>query len=375
MRNNKNVGIILGDTTATGGIERVSFQLAKSLKNNVHVEVLSLCKSRERELFNSGDFVIRYLTEHAETTFYNRKYKGVTAYLFDLWYLLLKSRELKKHIRETNLNYIVSCDIKMTALCLLASLCTKTKVIVIEHFEFDVPNKFLKMLRKFLYRWVHCVVIQTDEDYFKYKNILNESKINIIPNIIELKKPESVDRVKRNSIIGVGRLTNQKGFDLLISAWSLIYEKYNDWSLDIYGEGEEKENLIKLIEARNVSARTNIYPFSNQIDEVYSVSRVFVLSSRYEGLGMVLLEALSHKLPCISFDCPAGPKTIIKNGVNGLLVKTGDVNELADAIDLLLSKPDLQSLLSKNSVASLDKFTEKEVKLKWLSILGDVDES
>ncbi|MWP35844.1 glycosyltransferase, partial [Escherichia coli] len=135
------------------------------------------------------------------------------------------------------------------------------------------------------------------------------------------------NKIEQKNVLAVGRLTHQKGFDLLLQAWADA--NTHDWRLKIIGDGEELNHLNSLITELNIS-NAEIIPFQKDIQRHYSSAGIFVLSSRFEGLGMVLLEALSSGLACISFDCPAGPKSIISSD-NGVLVPTGDTIKLSQA--------------------------------------------
>ncbi|MEZ8024947.1 MULTISPECIES: glycosyltransferase family 4 protein [unclassified Vibrio] len=360
-----NLAFLLGDCTAKGGIEKVTMTLASALCKHTPTSIISLYKSNSESSFEANEVPITYLKPRNEKSMYNRT--GKFGVFFDLIYVLLKASPLRKALRKNSSDVVISCDIKMTVIALLATMFTPRKVVVIEHFEYDVPSYLLKKIRKFIYRWVSGVVILTDEDRNKYSWFGN-NKIHTIPNIVSVKHSlKSVNKDK--TVIAVGRLCHQKGFDLLISAWKKVDNR--SWNLHIYGEGEDEELLSNMIEEYYLN-NVKLFPFTPNIDEKYQSSSIFVLSSRFEGLGMVLIEALAHKLPCISFDCPAGPKTIIKHGINGTLVPTGDIEKLANAISELMESEELRNEFSRNSIDSIKEFSEVSVVNKWNVMLGGI---
>ncbi|UTV26973.1 glycosyltransferase family 4 protein [Photobacterium atrarenae] len=361
----------VGDATAKGGIEKVTLTLASKLKllKSFDVSILSLYKSHHSYICDITDVPVDYLSEKSETSMYNRNFNIIKGTFFDLFYILNKSIRFRKYLKNNKPDVVVCCDVKMVLLAYIASIFMGIKIIAVEHFEYDVPNVILKKVRKLIYKKIKNVVILTDEDKDKY-SWLNPGQLKVIPNIVSVRRENVVE--KKNTIVAVGRLCYQKGFDLLIDAWSQICEKNNTWRLEIYGDGEDRDRLLEQVDKYQIK-NIAIKPFSSNIDIVYQQSKIFVLSSRFEGLGMVLIEALAHSLACISFDCPAGPKTIIKDGKNGILVPTGDVGKLASAMDLMISDQDLRVKYAENAFGSISQFSDRVVTDKWSKIVkGDI---
>lgn len=368
---NLNISFLLGDVTAKGGIEKVTLTLSVALNNNQNVNIISLYKTHSESVFDHKGVPVNFLKGHFETSMYNRPYKSILGYFFDLVYILKKNFSLNKALTKSKAEIVVTCDIKMTILAWCSSLFTKRKIIAIEHFEYEVAHPILRKVRKILYRKIAALVTLTAEDYEKY-HWMEKHKLHTIPNIVKV-KPSTSSQNKKKDVIAVGRMTNQKGFDLLIKAWSKIYKTHSDWTLKIFGDGEDREKLQAQIDTYSIK-NIKLEYFVNDIDSVYQQSEVFVLSSRYEGLGMVLIEALAHQLACISFDCPAGPKTIIQNDKNGLLVPTGDVDRLAEAMDNLLGSKTLRDKYSQNALSSIEVYSEKSVINKWNKLLAELDD-
>lgn len=163
------------------------------------------------------------------------------------------------------------------------------------------------------------------------------NNVTVIPNPLTF-YPDIIDDVPKDfgRIIFVGRFNHEKRIDRLISAFSLIADKYLDWHVDIYGEGNEKENLLKQISESNLEGRVVIHEPTNAIYDEYKRSEMLVLCSEHEAYSLVLVEAMSCGVPCVSMDCPCGPREIIKDGVNGLLSRACDVEDLSAKIEWMI---------------------------------------
>ncbi len=161
--------------------------------------------------------------------------------------------------------------------------------------------------------------------------------VTVIPNPLTF-YPDVIDDIPKDygRIIYVGRFNHEKRIDRLISAFSLIADKYPDWHLDIFGEGNEKGNLLSQISEMNLGGRVVIHEPTNAIFDEYKRSEMLVLCSDHEASPLVLVEAMACGVPCVSLDCPNGPREIIADGKTGLLAKEGDVNDLASKIEWLI---------------------------------------
>lgn len=366
-----NIYLFLGDLSSKGGIERVTVALANGLSKFYKVTIISLYRGTKELPFRPNENVnVIYINNDFETSMYNRQLGLFEGLKFDVTYIkrkLTKFSEKKIEFNESDV--FISCDVKMSVLLYLLAKKSKSKIIAIEHFEHDVGNVVLRKIRGVLYPKFAAVLSQTYEDKSKYLKWLPAAKHKVIPNIVSFKpKDNTQQKIKQNEVLAVGRLTSQKGFDLLLKAWALADTK--GWCLKIIGDGEEYGDLMSLISSLNIS-NADIIPFQNNIQQHYDSAEIFVLSSRYEGLGMVLIEALSSGLACISFDCPAGPKTIITND-NGLLIPTGDIEKLCKAISLLIANEEIRKKLQANAVLSIDKFEESNVVAEWRELLNEI---
>ena len=213
-------------------------------------------------------------------------------------------------------------------------------------------------------------VVLTHEDKEHWGNMDN---IIVIPNFVIL--PDTLNNLsiqKENVLIAVGRLTYQKGFDRLIAACSLIKKELDGWKVCIYGNGNLKQELENQIKQCHLSDVIQIYPDTNCIDLIYQQSKGLLFSSRFEGFGMVLIEAMSYGVPSIAFGCPCGPSDIIQNGQNGLLIQDGDIESFSKAIKNFIRDELLQQRLSLGAKKSVELFSKENVIKQWEQLFEDL---
>lgn len=172
-------------------------------------------------------------------------------------------------------------------------------------------------------------------------------------------------------VIAVGRYAYQKGFDLLAEAWKLVAEKHPDWSLHLYGEGDRDE-LERRIHNLGLAGTLITHGKTSHITEKYLESSIFVLSSRYEGFGLVLTEAMSCGVPPVSFACPTGPRDIITDGLDGLLVKNGDIAGLAEKICYLIENEDVRREMGRNARESVKRFKKENIMSQWMDLFEEL---
>ena len=215
-----------------------------------------------------------------------------------------------------------------------------------------------KLVRKF-----DSFVVLTEEDAQMWGDIPN---IKVIPNAAKFIADDYSD-CEAKRVIAVGRLDYQKGFDRLVEAWDLVQKtnKYCDWHLDIFGQGEWQEMLQRMIDERNISGTAHINAPTSQIGKEYVRSSMLVMSSHYEGFPMVMIEAMACGLPVVTFDYKCGPRDIIDHESNGLLVKDGDIEGLASALMRLMDDKKLRQEMGQNARLVVERYSEVRVMGKW----------
>lgn len=330
-----------------GGTERVATLLANGLVDRHQITILS-----RKSLKNSYGLSSKI----KDIKFSGNNFKFL--------------RQCKQYIDETKPDrVIVHTMSKLTPAIILAGINAES-LWSLEHISFEFHSWFFKQLRKRLYNRVDKVITLTKNDAVNYRRFHKDVTViaNATPLTI-LKKP-----INNNSkiIISIGRLTHQKGYDFLINAWSSIEQHYPDWSLHIYGEGEDRRKLEKIIRNRNLN-NIVLKGLTNDVQSVYDNAAFYVMSSRFEGFGMVLIEAQSRGLPIISFDCPSGPAEIIHHDMDGYLVESGNIKALTAKISHLIENQSTRAKFSDNSLISAQRFQSEHIIIQWNNIINHKD--
>lgn len=215
------------------------------------------------------------------------------------------------------------------------------------------------------------IVLLTDNDLRLWSKFT--SRAVRIYNPLTLDTAPIISDLSSKQVIAVGRLTKVKGFDYLVDAWALVYKKFPDWRLVIYGEGDDREELQKQINTLGLYEVITMPGRTKNIVEKYANSSFFVLTSREEGFGNVMTEAESCGLPIIAFDCPYGPREIIKDGYNGFLIhQIGDIVALSNYIIKLIEDEQLRKKMSENALDDVQRFAIDKIKRQWVKLLNSL---
>lgn len=243
------------------------------------------------------------------------------------------------------------------------------KRIGCEHINYEALPFIYRLMRRFIYRKLDKVVLLTEVDRKKYKFLRNTC---VIPNSYSF-KPKKINDYSKKNIIAIGRLTYQKGFDMLVDAAVLLKSKLPDWKVKIVGDGEDKEKLLDKIKENDVSDFISIIPPKIDVVDIYHSASIYVMSSRFEGLPMVLIEAQSCGLPIVSFDCPEGPSEIIHDNIDGYLVEKNNIQALVEKVIYLANDENLRKQFGQNAFIASERYSSDVVKSKWLElILGEM---
>lgn len=326
-----------------GGTNRVATLLANGLAQNHQIIILSkICLENTYQLDNRVEDI---------------KFSGN-----DFGFV----RQCKQYIAQNQPdNVLIHTMSKLTPALILGGVRTNN-IWSIEHISFEFHSVLFKLLRKHFYKKIDKVITLTESDALHYKNFHKD--VTVIANATPL--PITTHKVTSNSkvIVSIGRLTYQKGYDLLINAWSLVEQTYPDWVLHIYGEGEDRDKLEQIIRDNKLD-NIVLKGLTNDVQSVYDNADIYVMSSRYEGLPVVLIEAQSRGLPIVSFDCPSGPAEIVQDTVNGYLVENGNVEKLAEKISYLIENEGVREEFSDKALISAEQYKPERIIDKWIALI------
>ena len=213
-----------------------------------------------------------------------------------------------------------------------------------------------------------ALVLLTQADARSWKGV---TKTFVIPNPTPFYPPDSSSCEKQRAIC-VGRLNEQKGYDYLIDAWAIVNKRHPDWILNVYGSGEIRKQLQNRIDKKRISNVLFLNEPTSQIVEKYMESSIYIMSSRFEGFPMVLLEAMSCGLPCVSFDCPNGAREMIDDGVNGFLVDYLNVEKLADKVCILIENENLRKRMGAKAKESVLRYNPDQIMVLWEKLFNDL---
>lgn len=270
----------------------------------------------------------------------------------------------------------------------LGDLKLPCKTIYELHFNKDFRSSFLKannkknLIWKFWgwmrdYQHIHQakkfdqLVVLTDVNLIAWQGEVN-SVIKIV-NPSPLSNPSNEKPLlSRKRAIAIGKLDRQKGFDLLIEAWDIVHKNRPEWKLDIYGVGELESQLKNKIKSLNLQSIIELKGLLHNVKYEMNQSAFYLLSSRFEGLPMVLIESITCGLPIVAFDCPTGPREIINNNDCGVLIKNGDVNALANGIIYMIDNPNLLYEMSDNALAKSKNYHIDNIMNQWIKLFNQL---
>ena len=216
------------------------------------------------------------------------------------------------------------------------------------------------------------MVVLSEADKHSWNEISN---IAVIPNPLPFDIREAdTTMLQKKQVIAVGRYVYEKGFDRLLDSWQFVSAKHPDWELVIYGAGDTSayEKQAQGLGIANVCKFNG--PVQN-IQEKYAESSIYALTSRFEGFGMVIIEAMSNNIPVVAFNCPYGPQSIITNGKDGFLVEDGNVEQLAERICYLIELPDERKEMGRNAIEKAKKYGIDAIGKRWIELFDEVTSS
>lgn len=277
-------------------------------------------------------------------------------------------KKLIKTIQNVNTDFLIST--RATYNLLVAQYApSHVRLIAQEHMVFSMhPEKLQDDIRKKYHKFDHITTL-TEDDALDYKAFIQPEHVVAIPNLLPQEYKSDPSIPKQKVILSAGRFETEKGYDLLIQAIKMIPDELAGWEVHLYGQGNEKERLEQLISQNNLAHIIKLFPPTQNLHRVMNEAQLFVLPSRFEGFGMVIIEAMASGLPVIAFDCPVGPRNIIQNGINGILVEENNINQLATHLKDMISNEALREDFKNAGLLTSNLYSEDPIYNHWLKIL------
>lgn len=290
----------------------------------------------------------------------------------------LFKKKLKKILLEEKADITIS--LMSRSLAILTNIQDGSKKIYEQHFNRDYRN-FLagSFIEKFTYQWrgvleykrlkkIDAFVVLTHEDAGYWGKLPN---LHIIPNAITF-IPSTKAKLDDTKCISIGRLEFQKGYDQLSQIWKYVYDKHPDWELEIWGTGKDEKKLQKEFSHIGLSENIHLKGSTNEIEKILCSSSIYVMTSRFEGFPMVLLEAMSCGLPIVAFRCPCGPQDIITDQEDGFLISPGNYQEMAEKINFLIEHEEKRKRMGENALKNIQRFSQEAVMQKWINLFQEL---
>ncbi len=359
------VGFLINDLNA-GGAERATASLAGYFANHgIKTQIITFSNKESFYPLNPKVIHTPVGFEEIEHSMSLKRILGAVGRMF----------KLRSFVKEQNLDLLIGMSFSMTWYTVFSAIFTKTKAIGTERnnpYKYKA-GKFNSLLRKVFYLICDGYIFQTKKAAQFFTDKLKKTDV-VLPNAIfnesvyKLSPPQTREKI----ICGVGRLNKQKRFDLLIDAFALIADKIPEYNLVIYGEGELRSELEDRISQKSLENRISLLGTDPEVLKKINKASAFVLSSDYEGMPNILMEAMALGIPSISTKCDMGPDELIENGENGILVDAGSCEQIAESILKIIENPEFAEKLSANSIRLRETHSIEEISNRWIEFLKKI---
>ena len=360
----KKICIVKWILDDSGGGERVAVSLANELTKKYEVHLIGIT-TKESDLFFKINSQVKY------SNFFDHRVR--------LSKNILKiSKLLKKYFIDNEIEVAFGIGISANVFLSLAGIGTQTKVVLCDHTNSITDNSELsqKVQRYVGTKLADKIITLTQEDRENYikKHGVSDERICYIYNWKEAALSDVSYNNKSTKIVTVGRFDSQKGYDYLVQVAKKVLSEKSDWTWEIYGSGnqDEVDKIKELIKENNLQDKLVIKGLEKNQDLIYGDKGIYVMTSRYEGLPLVLLEAQQYNLPIVSFSCPTGPNEIVGDGVNGYLVECYDTDKLSQKLLELMGDEALRQSFSEHAKDNMDKFNKDKILKQWLELIETI---
>lgn len=349
---------ITNQISAAAGLERVlsikASTLADSFGYDVHI--ITLNQGNQELFYKFSDKI----TQHDLKVPINK-----------IGYLYQYAKQVKTKVKEIKPDVISVCDDGIKGFYLPIILNASCPIIYERHASkyISVNSKGWKAKFKFYIfsKLMHWGAKSFDSFVVLTENNVKEWQLNnieVIPNPLSFYPSETSSLINKK-IIAVGSHYHQKGFDMLLNIWASLSSKFHDWELDIYGKFDTEKTYIKLAKSLGIEHRVHFHMPVKNIGDKYKEASIYAMTSRSEGFGMVLTEAMAYGVPCISFDCPSGPRDIISNNEDGFLVPNSERDTYTHKLELLMENERLRINMGKAARLKAKKYLPNSIMQQW----------
>lgn len=280
-------------------------------------------------------------------------------------------RVIRQILKALSPKIVVSFMDSTNVLTLMATLGTGVHVVATEHTSphHYHPGMIWAALRRVVYPLAGAIIVQSEEAKNYYSSRI-QRQITVLPNPIEIfEKNEPLDKLSKRILVGMGRLSPEKGFDLLIDAFASVAEDFPEWTLVVLGEGDSRQILELQVANLGISDRVLLPGFVYNPHDWFRQADLFVLSSLFEGFSNVLVEAMMCGLPVVSSNCPWGPRHILGDSVGGLLVEAGEIDSLAEGLAKVMGDPALRESMAVQAMEESRRYEVDKVMKQWEAVV------
>jgi glycosyltransferase involved in cell wall biosynthesis len=353
--------LLSSDLNVAGGLEKMVVSLANKLCQNEYNVSLLIISSNTKSFFPLNEKINIHSLKldfgiNPDHNWLRRK----RDFISDI-------KKLKQKINKIAPDIIITTDYVQTSIVVSAGFSKSLPIISWQHSDYyQRKSRAWKVLSDNAYKKVQAIVCLNEDEAAIYKRF--NRNVFIIPNFIEPVQEQSDLNKKR--ILTIGRLTENKGFDLMLQTASVILKKYTDWEWLIIGKGTQQQLIESFIKENNLQNLKLLSPPSADLSNYYLSASIYVMTSRIEPFGMVLIEAMNYGLPVVAFDCNNGPRHIITQSVDGSLVKKENAQKLIESIALLIENEIMRKEMGIAAKKNVQRFYSDNVIHEWKALLN-----